>query len=257
MEKFELYKPPSLLEISDEEINNLSPEDQKELIELIVIESKETVNALSLEVNKMNKEIFSLDSFYEIQSIIEEYKILIKDLDISDEGFEAQLKSLFEKIEEKNPISEVAKKNKGNVLVHSSDLKSLHNLLKTKNHISEVCATAGSLRKNGDIFRSKKKKIDAGFIFDPKQASVWFSKDVGSHTTQGKRVLEPRFEKFKCSSLEEALSNQKGERLEAWVDTQIAEPIALLLINPDKRSEVIEYAQQNDLPVLFNSHLYQ
>lgn len=113
------------------------------------------------------------------------------------------------------------------------------------------------MRKKGDIFRPNKKSIHAGLIFDPRQASAWFSKDVGSHTSQGQRVLEPRFKQFKCATLDEALAKQSGKRVEAWVDTQVARPIALLLIDPNKKEEVIKLARQYNLPVLFNSHLYE
>ncbi len=252
-----MCRPTSLLELSDTEIAELSPDGQRELIELVLFESRETMNALSAEIDEMDKEFFSLDSFYEIQAVIEEYRSIMEDLDITDEDFEKHLQFLLEKIEEKNPISEVAISNSGNVLVHSSDLTSLRNLLRKKANVSEVCATAGSLRKKGDIFRPKKKSIHAGLIFDPRQASAWFSKDVGSHASRGKRVLEPRFEKFRCSSLEEALKKQSGERIEAWIDTQIAQPVALLLIDPDRKDETIQLARQNDFPVLFNSHLYE
>ena len=73
----------------------------------------------------------------------------------------------------------------------------------------------------------------------------------------GKRVLEPRFEQFRRTSLSEALADQSGERIEAWVDTQIAQPVALLLIDPDKKDEVIRLARKHNFPVLFNSHLYE
>jgi len=257
MEKFESYRPTSLLELSDAEVAELSPEDQHELIELVLLESREVIGALSAEIDAMNEEIFSLDSFYEIQAVIEEYRTLMADLDITDEDFEKHLHFLLEKIERKNPISEVAKNNRGNVLVHSSDLTSLQNLLRTKANVSEVCTTAGSIRKTGDVFRPKKKSIHAGLIFDPQQASAWFSKDVGSHTSQGKRVLEPRFEQFRCSTLDDALERKSGERIEAWVDTQIARPIALLLIDPEKNDEAIQFARQHNFPILFNSHLYE
>ena len=257
MEKFESYKPKSLLELSDTEIADLDSEEQRELIELVLLESKETIEALAREVDNMDKEIFSLDSFYEIQAVIEEYRQLMIELEITDETFKKYLSDLLSRLEKKNPISEVAKNNQNNVLVHSSDLTSLKNLLQVKGDISEICTTAGSLRKKGDIFRSKKKLIHAGLIFDPRQASAYFSKDVGSHTLQGKRILEPRFEQFRCSSLHEALENQSGARVEAWVDIQIAQPIALLLIDPEKKNEVIQLARQYNLPVLFNSHLYE
>lgn len=257
MEKFESYRPTSLLELSDTEVADLSPDDQHELIGLVLLESRETIEALSTEIDGMDEEIFSLDSFYEIQAVIEEYKMLMQDLGITDEDFEKHLQFLLEKIEKKNPISEVAEQNRGNVLVHSSDLTSLRNLLETRADISEVCTTAGSLRKKGDVFRPKEKSIHAGLIFDPRQASAWFSKDVGSHTSRGKRVLEPRFEQFKCATLDDALARQSGERVEAWVDTQIARPIALLLIDPEKNDEAIQFARQHNFPVLFNSHLYE
>lgn len=189
MKKLESYRPKSLLELSNMEVAKLSPDDQHELAELVLLESKETIKALSAEVDEMDEEIFSLDLFYEIQAVIEEYRVLIKDLGITDEDLEQSLQFLLEKIERGNPISEVANQNRGNVLIHSSDLTSLQNLLQTQADISEVCATIGSLRKKEDIFRPKKKSIHAGLIFDPRQASVWFSKDVGSHTSQGQRVL--------------------------------------------------------------------
>lgn len=257
MEKFESYKPTSLLELSDMEVAELSPDDQHELIELVLLESKETLSVLSAEIDKMDEEIFSLDSFYEIQAVIEEYRALIESLGITDENFEKQIQFLLEKIEKKNPIAKIARNNRGNVLVHSSDLTSLQNLLDKKANISEVCTTAGSLRKKGDVFRPKKKSIHAGLIFDPQQASAWFSKDVGSHTSQGRRMLEPRFEQFRCGTLDDALANQSGERVEAWVDTQIARPVALLIIDPEKNDEAIQFARQHNFPVLFNSHLYE
>ncbi len=257
MEKYESYKPKGLLELSDVEVAELSPNDQHELIELVLLESRETIESLSAEIDKMDEEIFSLDSFYEIQAVIEEYKVLMENLSVTDEDFEKYLQFLLEKIENKNPISEVARQSSNNVLVHSSDLTSLKNLLRTNTDSSEVCATTGSLRKKGDVFRPKKKSIHAGLIFDSRQASAWFSKDVGSHTSQGKRVLEPRFEQFRCVSLDEALDKQSGERVEAWIDTQIARPIALLIIDPDKSDEAVQLARQNNLPVLFNSHLYE
>ncbi|MFO7807718.1 MAG: hypothetical protein R6V40_04875 [Candidatus Moraniibacteriota bacterium] len=256
MEKFESYRPTSLLELSDTEIAEISLDGQRELVELVLLESRETVNALSAEVDEMDEEFFSLDSFYEIQAVVEEYRAIMDDLSITDEDFEKHLQFLLKKIEEKNPISEVAMKNYGNVLIHSSDLTSLKNLLGKKTEVSEVCATAGSLRKKGDIFRSKKKAIHAGLVFDPQQASAWFSKDVGSHTSGGKRVLEPRFEQFRCDSMAEALEKKTGERVEAWINTQITQPVALLLIDPDRKDEVVQLARQNNYPVLFNSHLY-
>lgn len=257
MEKFESYRPKSLLELSDTEVAELSSDDQHELAELVLLESRETIEFLSAEIDEMDEEIFSLDSFYEIQEVIEEYKMLMNDLGITDEDFEKHLQFLLEKIERKNPISKVAEQNRGNVLVHSSDLTSLQNLLETRADVSEVCTTAGSLRKKGDVFRPKKKSIHAGLIFDPRQASACFSKDVGSHTSQGKRVLEPRFEQFRCASLDEALEGQSGKRVEAWIDTQIARPVALLLIDTDKGQEAIKLAKQYNLSVLFNSHLYE
>lgn len=257
MENFEFYRPKSLLELSDAEIAKLSPEDQNELIELVLLESKEIIESLSRKIDGMNEEIFSLDSFYEIQSVIEEYRILMEDLDIVDEYFEQYLQSLLEKLERKNPISKVAEQNRGNVLIHSSDLTSLRNLLKLRVDVSEVCTTAGSLRKKGDIFRPKQKSIHAGLIFDPKQASAWFCKDVGSSTSRGRRVLESRFEQFRCATLDDALARQSDGRVEAWVDTQVAHPVALLLIDTDKSDEVIKLAKQYNLPVLFNSHLYE
>jgi hypothetical protein len=257
MEKFEFYRPKSLLELSDTEVADLSPEEQRELIELVLLESRETLEALLVEIGKMDEEIFSLDSFYEIKAIIAEYKQLMVDLDITDEAFEKHLQDLLDRIEKKNPISEVARHNQGNVLAHSSDLTSLQKLLEIEADVSEVCTTVGSLREKGDIFHSKKKSIHAGLIFDPRQASAWFSKDVGSHTSQGKRVLEPRFEKFRYTSLEEALKHQSGERVEAWVDVQNAQPVALLLIDPNKKDEAIQLARQHNFPVLFNSHLYE
>ena len=198
-----------------------------------------------------------MDSFYEIQAIVEQYRQLITGLNIVDEIFEKYLHDLLSRLEKKNPISQTAKHSQNNVLVHSSDLTSLQNLLETQADVSEVCATAGSLTEKGDIFRPKKKSIHAGLIFDPRQASAWFSKDVGSHTSRGKRVLEPRFEQFRCDSLDEALRQQSGERVEAWVNTQIARPTALLLIDPDKNDEAIQLARRYNFPVLFNSHLYE
>ncbi len=257
MEKLESYEPKSLIGFSDAEIGDLSPEDQQILIELVILESKGTMEALAMEIDEMDKEIFSLGSFYEIQAIITGYKKLIVNLDIADGTFEKPLKDLLDRLEKRNPISEIAKRNRGNVLIHSSDLISLRNLLKTKADMSEVCTTAGSLHKKGDIFCPKKKSIHAGIIFDPQQASAWFSKDVGSHTSRGRRVLEPRFEQFRCASLDEALERQLGKRVEAWVDAQIAQPVALLLIDPDKNNEVLQLARQYNLPVLLNSHLYE
>ena len=70
-------------------------------------------------------------------------------------------------------------------------------------------------------------------------------------------MLEPRFKQFRCTSLNEALANQSGERIEAWVDTQIAQPVALLLIDPNKRDEVIRLDREHNFSVLFNSHLYE
>jgi hypothetical protein len=257
MEKFESYRPASLLELSEIEVAKLSPEDQHELVELVLLESRETLEALSAEIEKMDEEIFSLDSFYEIQEVIEEYRVLMKGLSITDKNFEKHLQLLLEKIEKKNPLVEVARNNHGNVLVHSSDLTSLQNLLSKTADVSEVCTTAGSLRKKGDVFRPKKKSIHAGLIFDPRQASAWFSKDVGSHTSQGRRVLEPRFEQFRCKTLDDALADQSGKRIEAWVNTQIAQPVALLLIDSEKNDEAIQFARHNNFPILFNSHLYE
>ena len=215
MEKFRSYKPKSLLELSDMGIVQLSPEEQNELVDVVLLESGEAIDALSAEIDNMDESFFSLDSFYEIQAVIAEYRKYMEELGINDEKFEKRLQFLLEKIEAKNPISEVAKQNQGNVLIHSSDLTSLEKLLKTQSDMSEVCATAGSLRKKGDIFRPKKKSIHAGLIFDPQQAIAWFSKDVGSYTSRGKRVLDPQFEQFRCASLNEALKRQSGERVEA------------------------------------------
>jgi hypothetical protein len=257
MKRFELYRPKSLLELSDIEIEEISPEEQQELIELILLESKEVLENLSSEIDDMSEEIFSLDSFYEIQEIIEDYRKIIDDLNINNIDIEECLQSLYEKIEKKNPISEIAKQNHGIVLIHASDLRSIENLLLTKFDVSEVCATGGSLREKGDVFRPKKKSIHAGLIFNPQQASAWFSKDVGSYTIRGKRAIEPRLEQYRCNSLEEALDRQLGERVEAWIDTQVAQPIAILLIDENERDEAIRLAKEHNFPVLFNSHLYE
>jgi len=257
MEKFEAYRPTSLLELSDTEIADLNQKEQQELIELVLIESKEVIESLAREIDNMDEKFFSLDSFYEIQAVIEEYRQLMAELEIADESFEKCLNDLLNRLEEKNPISEVAKNNHGNVLVHSSDITSLQNLLETKSYVSEVCATAGSLQKKGDIFRPKKKSIHAGIIYNPKQASAWFSKDVGSHRERGKRALESRFEQFRCSSMEEALQRQTGERIEAWVDTQNVQPIALLIIDPDRNDEITRLAKKYNFPILYNSYLYK
>ena len=248
MEKFESYKPKSLLELSEAEIFELSLQSQNELIELVLSESKETLEKLSTEIDTMSEDFFSLDSFYEVRIIVEEYQTLMRELDIIDENFENHLRLLLEKI---------AKQNRDNVLIHTSDVTSLQNLLTRKTHISEVCATAGSLRKKEDIFHPQKKSIHAGLIFDPQQASAWFSKDVGSRTSQGKRLLDPQCEQFRCETLDDALAKKSGERIEAWVNTQIARPIALLLIDPTKIHEVIQLAKKNNFPVVFHSHLYE
>lgn len=97
MTKLESYRPKSLLELSDMQVAKLSPDDQHELIELVLLESKETIKALFAEVDEMDEEFFSLDSFYEIQAVIEEYRALMKGLGITDEDFEQHLQFLLEK----------------------------------------------------------------------------------------------------------------------------------------------------------------
>ena len=54
MEKVESYRPKSLLELSDTEVADLSLEEQHELIELVLLESKETIGALAQEVEQMD-----------------------------------------------------------------------------------------------------------------------------------------------------------------------------------------------------------
>ncbi len=101
MEKFESYKPKSLLELSEAEIFELSLQSQNELIELVLSESKETLEKLSTEIDTMSEDFFSLDSFYEVRIIVEEYQTLMRELDIIDENFENHLRLLLEKIQNK------------------------------------------------------------------------------------------------------------------------------------------------------------
>lgn|GEM_PF-5361449 len=256
--QFEEFLPSSLLELSDTEVDDLSLDEQQELIELVLIESKETIKSLYYEVDQMDEKYYSLDSFYEIQAVIAEYHQILSDLNIDDESFNKFIDQLTEKLNNKNPIYEIAQANLGQVLVHSSDITSLYNLLQTKVDKSEVCTTAGSLQEKNDIFRPKKKSIHAGIIFDPQDATRYFSKDVGSHRSRGRRVLEDRFKQYEYNSLQKALDNkEEDKRVEAWIDTQQAKPKAILLIDPSEKDRVIDFADKYNLPVLYNSHLYE
>lgn len=228
MERFEQHQPKSLLELSELEIDQLSPVELAELTQLVILESKEAVSSLCQEILEMDERNFSLDAFYELQELLDEYDELIKTLKIEDGALLSLIKNARQILLEKNPISEIAQDNY--ILVHSSDLISLRNLLTSRNETAEVCATASSLRKKNDIFRSKTKSIEAGFIYNPQQAVAWFSKDVGSHTSRGKRVLEKRFQEFATASLDEALEKQSGPRVEAWLDGAKAKPGAVLII---------------------------
>ncbi len=257
MEKFEQYKPVSLLELSEMELDGLSPNEFAELIELVVSESKEVISAISKEIVEMDETYFSLDAFYEIQEIFDEYEELIRILKIEDHAVLNLIIETRNVLASKNPISEIAATSSNYVLVHASNVSSLRNLILTKNETAEICATASSLRKKNDIFQPRTKSIEAGLIYNPKQAIAWFSKDVGSYTGRGKRILEERFKEFAVSSLDEALEKQIGPRIEAWVDGAKVKPSALLIIDEKAKEEVRELGRKFNLPVIYNSHFFE
>lgn len=257
MERFEQHQPKGLVEISELEIDKLSPEDLKELIGIAILEARETLRSVNTEIESLDDQHFSLDAYYELQDILIEYEHLIDDLGIEDKNLADGIASSRNILREKNPISKVAENNHGYILLHSSDLRSLENLITTKNETAEVCTTANSLQKKNDIFQSKTKLIEAGLVYDPQAAIAWFSKDVGSHTDRGKRVLEKRFQEFTVRSLDEAIEKQEGERIEAWLDAARAKPIAILIIDEEKIEESIRFGQKYNLPVLFNSHFFE
>ena len=257
MEKFKAYKPMSLLELSAMEIDSLTPEEQQELIELVLLESKNVVEALSLEVDNMDEKVFSLDSFYEIQAVIKEYKHLMAELEIDNKIFKEYLDDLLNRLERKNPLSKMADQNDGVVLIHTSRFEDAKELLSLKEvEASEICTTGGTLKKYGDIFRSKVRETDIGLIFNASDANAFFSRDMGSHYRNGRRVLEPRMLKYKCETLQEALA-RGAKRVEAWVDTQTSPVRALLMVNESKREEILQLAQEHNLPVVYNTHLYE
>ncbi|OGZ60371.1 MAG: hypothetical protein A3B96_03930 [Candidatus Spechtbacteria bacterium RIFCSPHIGHO2_02_FULL_43_15b] len=256
MERFEKYRPKILHEVSELDME-LSPGELGEFVDVAMLEAGETLDAISIEAASLETQYFSLDAFYELQAILAEYEGLIASLDIKNKELRVKITGIRDILRDKNPISNIAENNGGYVLVHSSDLKSLRNLVETKNEVAEVCTTANSLRIKGDIFQSSTKSIEAGFIYDPKQATAWFSKDVGSHTHLGKRVLERRFQEFIATSLDDALKKQSGQRVEVWVDAAKISPVAILIISEARIEDCIRMGREFGLPVLYNSHFFE
>lgn len=101
-------------------------------------------------------------------------------------------------------------------------------------------------------------------MFDPDDATAFFSKDVGSRREGekgrpkgGKRVLVREADRqFQCSSLEEALQRQKGSRIEAWVDVKKTPPKAIIVLNQRNVEKIIDAAKKTNLPVIYNPRLY-
>jgi len=237
---------------------DIEGQEKQELIEVVLLESREILEAVSQEIASMDSDYFSLDSYYEIQEIILEYQTLLSSLGVENEKINNLLLGLMDLLNEKNPIAQVANKNQGNVLIHSSDIQSLDNLLDLQSETAEICTTAGSLREKGDVFIPKKKAIHAGIIFNPAEAKTWFSRDVGSRRQRGKRVLEDRFFQFQCASMNEALKKKiNGRRVEAWIDAKKSNPIALLVIDNEQEERILALSRQSNLPVVYNSQLYE
>ena len=68
-------------------------------------------------------------------------------------------------------------------------------------------------------------------------------------------MLIPQFKQFECKTLDETLKKQTGKRIEAWINASNAAPIALLLIDPNKRKAIIQLAKKHNLPVVYNPYL--
>ncbi len=234
---------------------NISPKELSEYERLILLEGIEVLNNLEREVEKLDDSFFPLDIFFKIEDIVRNYQIELERAGINANEIEVTLKRIKKKLLEKNPLGCVSQENEGYLLTHSSDVSSIRNLLSCPYEHAEICTTVSKLKKR-DIFQPSKKKIHLGLIFNPKGAISWFSKDVGSFRKKGRRVLNPENEKFRCSSLKEALNKQNGERIEAWIDAKANIPIGIIILDECQTEAASELSQLHKIPVIFNSHFF-
>lgn len=252
------HHPDSLREFFQLKAEGLSSEDLETLKQVAVIESKEQIHGISEEVGKMNSNFFSIDAYAQVRALIDEYSELLGPDGIQDSSLREYIWNLRNLLDRKNPIAPITNEHDGYVLVHSSNLKSLERLLATKNDFAEVCVAASTLLGDkNSLFTSKSKELEAGLVFSPANATDWFSKDVGSHTQQGKRVLESRFEQYRCADLKDAVSKQGESRIEAWVDARQHRPAAILLLDTNRKQDVQELGKHYQLPVVFNSSFFE
>lgn len=257
MESSASYQPRGLEELSVLKKKDFSEEEIEDLREVVLAESRQALRGLQQEIDQMHEQIFSLDAFYSIQHLVNEFEYLLILNHLEDHEIFQDIFVLREHLDARNPISSLAHANQGHVLLHTADITSLKNLLSLTQTVAEVCTTASSLRIKDDIFQSATKKSEAGFIYDPKDAIAWFTKDVGSSRKQGKRVIDPKNERYRAHSLEEALARKQGKRVEAWVDVAKRKPHALLILDDTVRDHAVALAATVGLPVLYHSHLFE
>lgn len=215
------------------------------------------------EVQNLNANYFPLHKFYELLKWCNIYEQLLNKFSNQNKNgvlsniLSVGILGIREKLNEKNPIYAITSENNGYVLIHASTYTSIENLLNTSNKVAEICTTAGFLREKTDIFYSETKLIECALIYNPKKATAWFSKDVGSHTENGVRILESRFQKFRTYSLIGAIAECKknqGARIEVWVDAVQAKPAAILILDNKKTKLIGALAKKEGLPVIYNDN---
>lgn len=265
-ELYRLYEPTELTALSSMQPQGQLPmSDLEQLIKLAVLDTIKTIGPMFTEVQGLNTNYFPLHKFYELLKWCDVYEQLLNELSNQNKNsvlsnvLSVGISGIREKLNEKNPIYAITSENNGYVLIHASTYTSIENLLHTSNKVAEICTTAGFLQEKTDIFYSETKSIECALIYNPTDATAWFSKDVGSHTENGVRILESRFQEFRTYSLIGAIAECKKnqwERIEVWVDAVQAKPVAILILDKTKTKPICALAKRKGLPVIYNGNFF-
>ncbi|KXK10917.1 MAG: hypothetical protein UZ22_OP11002000545 [Microgenomates bacterium OLB23] len=237
--------------------NEASGAGESELASVLAAEVHERYPVLLAELDQLGPSPFPIDLYYELMDALETTRKVFSSLRDQDGGVLEDLRSIEELLRGRNPLEEILTTNMGYVLLHSSDTRSVGNLLRGEFRYphAQICTSATKLRDRDGVFRSTTKTLEAGVVYDPRDAVRWFSKDVGSHTREGQRVYLDKHRPFERASLQDALDSQGGSRIEAWVDAAIVRPSGLVVLDQRRTDEILGIGHQYNLPVIVNGNL--
>ncbi|MBP6911767.1 MAG: hypothetical protein KBB88_01025 [Candidatus Pacebacteria bacterium] len=247
--------------VFEKQFSKLSSHEKESLVHESVDRTSVVAQYVLSELKKMNKDFFPLDAYYIIQDLIKNYRRFMIGVKLSDKKIRQKKQEFFntlDKIEilmsNSNPLNKISDSD-GNVLIHTTQFQNMNEMFDSQNKSAQVCATVGTLGEYNDIFRSKTRPAEMGFIYTTNEAKRIFYQDVGSHYRSGKRVYEERMKQYECQTLKEALDKGK-KNVEVWVDIKQSQIRALLVLDPIKEEAVKKMDREMNIPVIYNSHLF-